>query len=149
MRRSHTPFGQAKRTLREHGFSIKRKDYYNLQHSAGKRTPETELDPAVGNLELKGFHVRFSEKYQVEGDIRSRRIVEHFFLGNTEQIRLARRFVSSFMIQTDATFNTNQLNLPLSVLVGKSNLNKTFQCRLLYYHIGIRRGFCIYHSMHD
>lgn len=59
---------------------IKRKDYYNLQRSAGKRTPETELDRAVRNLELKGFHVRFSEKYQVEGDIRSRRIVEHFFL---------------------------------------------------------------------
>lgn len=31
------------------------------------------------------------------------------------------------MIQTDATFNTNnQLNLPLSVLVGKSNPNKNF-----------------------
>ena len=30
------------------------------------------------------------------------------------------------MIQTEATFNTNQLNLPLSVPVGKSNLNKTF-----------------------
>lgn len=65
MRTSHTSFGQAKRTLREHGLSIKRKDYYNLQRSVGKRTPETELDRAVRNLELKGFHVRFSEKYQV------------------------------------------------------------------------------------
>ena len=66
MRTSHKPFGQAKRTLREHGLSIKRKDYYNLHLSAGKRTPETELHHVVGNLELKGSQVRFSKKYQVE-----------------------------------------------------------------------------------
>lgn len=30
------------------------------------------------------------------------------------------------MIQTNVTFNTNQLNLLLSVLVDKNNLNKTF-----------------------
>lgn len=126
MRTSNTSFGQAKRTLRVHGLSIKRKDYYNLQGITGKRIPGTELHRAVANLELKGFHVRFSEKYQIEGDIRSRRIVEHFFFCNTEQIRMTWRFVSSFMIQTDVTHNTNQLNLPLSVLVSKSNLNKTF-----------------------
>lgn len=57
IRTSHTPFGQVKRTLREHGLSIKRKNYYNLHCSAGKRTPETKLDCAVRNLELKGFHV--------------------------------------------------------------------------------------------
>lgn len=56
MRTSHTSFGQAKRTLRVHGLSI-------------KRIPGTELHRAVANLELKGFHVRFSEKYQIEGDI--------------------------------------------------------------------------------
>ena len=37
------------------------------------------------------------------------------------------------MIQTDAMFNTNQLNLSLSVFVCKSNLNKTF--RIAYYVI--------------
>lgn len=37
------------------------------------------------------------------------------------------------MIQTGNTFNTNQLNLPLSVLVGKSNPNKTFH--VAYYVI--------------
>lgn len=63
---------------------------------------------AVAALEQKGFHFRFNEKYLVEGDEKSRRVVEQFFFCNSEQIRLARRFVSSFMIQSDATFNTNR-----------------------------------------
>ena len=126
MRTSHTKYGQAKRTLHKHGLSIKRKDYYNLQRTVGKRTPETELHRAVVALEQKGFHVRFNEKYFVEGDERSRRVVEQFFFCNSERIRLARCFISSFMIQTNATFNTNQLNLPISALVGKSNTQRTF-----------------------
>ena len=46
--------------------------------------------------------------------------------------RLARRFVSSFVVETDATFNTNQLNLPLSVLVGVTNIGKTFPAAYCY-----------------
>jgi hypothetical protein len=37
---------------------------------------------------------------------------------SAEQIKLSRRFVSGFMYETDATFNTNRLKLPLSVMVG-------------------------------
>lgn len=33
------------------------------------------------------------------------------------------------MIQTDATFNTIQLNLPLSAFVSKSNLNKPLKSK--------------------
>ena len=44
-----------------------------------------------------------------------RRVVENFFFFNAEQIRLTRRFVIEFLIETDATFNTNQLDLPLSM----------------------------------
>ena len=43
-----------------------------------------------------------------------------------EQIKLARRFVSGFMYEIDATFNTNHLKLPLSVMVGINNRGKTF-----------------------
>lgn len=46
--------------------------------------------------------------------------------------KLARRFVSSFMIKTDTTFNTNQLNLSLSVLVGVTNTGKTFPAAYCY-----------------
>lgn len=62
----------------------------------------------------------------MECDQRSGRVVEHFFFCNSEQIRLTRRFISSFMVQTNATFNTNHLNLPISALVGKTNTQQTF-----------------------
>ena len=39
---------------------------------------------------------------------------------------MARRFVSGFMYETDATFGTNSLKLPLSVMVGIDNCGKTF-----------------------
>lgn len=39
---------------------------------------------------------------------------------------MGRRFVSNFVVQTDATFNTNELNMPLSILVGVTNTMSTF-----------------------
>jgi hypothetical protein len=49
-----------------------------------------------------------------------------------EQIKLARRFVSGFIYETDATFNTNCLKLPLSVMVGIDNTGKTFPMAYCY-----------------
>jgi hypothetical protein len=49
-----------------------------------------------------------------------------------EQIKFARRFVSGFMYETDATFNTNCLKLPLSVMVGIDNTGKTFPIAYCY-----------------
>jgi MULE transposase domain len=49
-----------------------------------------------------------------------------------EQIKMARRFVSGFIYKTDATFNTNCLKLPLSVLVGIDNCGKTFSIAYCY-----------------
>jgi hypothetical protein len=45
---------------------------------------------------------------------------------------MARRFASGFMYETDATFNTNSLKLPLSVLVGIDNCGKTFPIAFCY-----------------
>jgi hypothetical protein len=50
-----------------------------------------------------------------------------------EQIKLVQRFVSGFIYETDATFNTNRLRLPLSVIVGINNYRKTFP--IAYCHI--------------
>jgi MULE transposase domain len=49
-----------------------------------------------------------------------------------EQIRMARRFVSDFMYETDTTFNTNVLKLPLSVIVGINNTGSTFPVAYCY-----------------
>jgi hypothetical protein len=51
---------------------------------------------------------------------------------SAEQIKLRRWFVSGFMYETDATFNTNRLKLPLSVMVGIDNCSKTFPLAYCY-----------------
>jgi hypothetical protein len=45
---------------------------------------------------------------------------------------MARRFASGFRYETDATFNTNSLKLPLSVMVGIDNYGKTFPTAFCY-----------------
>lgn len=45
---------------------------------------------------------------------------------------MSKRFVSCFMYKTDATFNTNRLKLPLSVIVGIDNCSKTFLVAYCY-----------------
>ncbi len=47
--------------------------------------------------------------------------MEFFFFTSPKQIRLARQFASHFVVITDATFNTNENDLPLSVLVCVTN----------------------------
>lgn len=75
---------------------------------------------------MEGFHVRYSEKYIVENNIRQNPVIEHFFFCSPEQIQMARRFVSGFVIDTDATFNINELRMPLSGLIGITNTMSTF-----------------------
>jgi len=58
-----------------------------------------------------------------------------------EQIKLARRFVSGFMYETDATFNTNRLKLLLSVIVGIDNCGKTFLMGYCYITLELAASF--------
>jgi hypothetical protein len=51
---------------------------------------------------------------------------------SAEQIKLAQQFVSGFMYKTDATFNTNCLKLPLSVMVSINNYKRTFPIAYCY-----------------
>jgi hypothetical protein len=58
-----------------------------------------------------------------------------------EQIRLARRFVSSFIYKTNATFNTNYLKMPLSVMVSINNTSKTFPITFYYITLELAVSF--------
>jgi hypothetical protein len=58
------------------------------------------------------------KKYIIDNkDNCTQQVVQHIFFCFSEQINLAKRFVSEFCMQTDATFNTNKFHLPLSVIV--------------------------------
>jgi hypothetical protein len=83
-------------------------------------------------LEQNRFHPRTREEYIIEEGIRTKRIIRDIFFISDEQIRLARRFVSGFIYETDATFNTNTRRLPLAVMVGINNTSHTFPIAFMF-----------------
>jgi len=54
---------------------------------------------------------------------------------------MTRRFISGFMYETDATFNTNNLKLPLSVIVGIDNCEKIFLTAYCYITLELAASF--------
>ncbi|KJZ70957.1 hypothetical protein HIM_09661 [Hirsutella minnesotensis 3608] len=109
------------------GSRLSAKEFYNLSRSEGRRTNQEALDLLLTCLEFEDFRVRCFFKYLLDDQgRRTARVLEHLFFCSSEQIRLGRRFVSGFLMQSDATFNTNSIHLPLSVMVGITNTGKTF-----------------------
>ena len=87
----------------------------------------------LNDLEAEGLHPRIRDEYVLDSKgNRTQRIIRDLFWMSPEQIKLARRFVSDFMYETDATFNTNCLRLPLSVMVGIDNTSRTFPMAYCY-----------------
>src|SRR5436305_2822188 len=121
--------------LRTDNLEIGRKEFYNLQWKEGKGTltRQDELQLILEVLDQEGIHVRFRDEYTLnpEGE-RIGRVIKDLFWMSPEQIKMARRFVSGFMYETDATFNTNCLKLPLSIMVGIDNCGKTFPIAYCY-----------------
>ena len=125
LRDSSIPYGQATQILATKNLRLPRMEYYNLMRKA-KKTPEEKMQATLDTLEEEGFHLRVHKKWIYADNVRQHQVLEHFLFCSPEQIYMARRFVSSFCLQTDATFNTNELNMPLSVLIGTTNLGRSF-----------------------
>jgi hypothetical protein len=83
-------------------------------------------------LEQNGFYPRTREEYIVENSIRIKGVVRDIFFMSDEQIRIARRFISGFLYETNATFNTNTWRLPLSVIVRIDNTGHTFPMAFMF-----------------
>ena len=97
-----------------------------------KLSPQEELALLVGHLERHGYHPRTRDEYVVKDGVREKKVVRDIFFMSDDQIRMARRFVSGFIYETDATFNTNTLRLPLSVMVGIDNTGCTFPMAFMF-----------------
>lgn len=123
LKHAHTTFRQAQATITHMGLDLNANEFSNPMRSGGRMSPEDQLRCALRGLEIKGFLVRCLQKYVVEGGDRQRVVVGFF---NAWQIRMARRFMGEFNLQTDATFNTSHLNLPIAVIVGTSNVVRSF-----------------------
>jgi hypothetical protein len=88
----------------------------------------------ISTLERQEFHVQVRHEYRLDnkGERLNQRVVKDLFFNNKAQIELARRFVSGFMYETDATFNTNMVRVPVSSMVGISNTGHTFPMAYAY-----------------
>jgi hypothetical protein len=83
-------------------------------------------------LKQNGFHPHTREEYIVENGVNTKRVVRDIFFILDEQIRMARRFVSRFLYETNATFNTNTRRLPLTIMVGINNTGHTFPMAFMF-----------------
>jgi hypothetical protein len=100
-----------------------------LQQKEGKGTltRQEELKLILEILKEEDVHVRPCAEYTTDSNRnRNSRVIKDLFQMSLEQIKIAQRFVNSFMYKTDATFNTNSLKLLLSVIVSINNCGKTF-----------------------
>ena len=153
--RGEVSYKKAPRILKNHDLHIEHRELYNLTRTANlkKLKPDEELTLLLSILDNEDFRVRVQEKYN-HNDLgknfcdkseravalifvmrigeRISRVVQNLFFCNSEQIRLARRFVSIFIYKTDATFDTNELRMPLSILVRVINTGKTFPFALCF-----------------
>jgi hypothetical protein len=123
-------WAEAKAVLDRKGLRLTRSEFYNCLRKEGageKMDSQQELQYIVALLEEEGFHVAVREVYLL-GPNREPidRVVRDIFFIHPEQIRLGQRFASDWVYITDATFNTNELRLPLSNMVSIDNTGKTF-----------------------
>jgi hypothetical protein len=112
------------------GLEIDASTYYNLRSrdQAKSLNPYEEAQMILRELEAQDVHVAVREQYVVDGEgNKTDRIIECIAWWTSEQIRMARRFVSDCLAQTDGTFNTNEKLLLLQCFIGIDNTGKTFQ----------------------
>ena len=87
-------------------------EYKNLKRGLGARkqlSNEEEYKIIEAILTKNDFRMRTRTEYTInEDDIRQSNVVRDLFFCSSDQIKLARRFVSDFAYITDATFRTNR-----------------------------------------
>jgi hypothetical protein len=112
------------------GLTIDPNRYYNLvrKEQSKSLSPQEEALMLLYYLESQSVHVVVDEQYVLNerGDKKDR-VIMCIVWWTSAQIQLARRFVSDMVVETDATFNTNEKRLLLQYLVGIDNTNSTFE----------------------
>jgi hypothetical protein len=95
----------------------------------------------MATLEANRFYPRSREEYIVKDGRRTKHVVRDIFFILNKQIRLTRRFVSGFLYETDAIFNTNTRRLPLSIMVGIDNIGHMFPMAFMFITTKLAKSF--------
>jgi hypothetical protein len=133
--RGSITYQQSSEILAKDGLELSRKDFYNVNWKAMMQkednktiTPAEELELIYTYLEDTDFRVEVREEvtYRDDGKTIIKRVIKDLFFIHPDQIQMAIRFISDFMYQTDATWDTSVIRLPLTNIVGVDNTMKTF-----------------------
>jgi hypothetical protein len=121
-------YSQASRILEVQNLSIDRRAFYNSQKGADKSQETTDLQSLFEFLLGKSYHCHTRYKYNMDFATAEpvNRYLEMLFFISENQIQWIQWFCSSFMIEVDTTFNTNNLRLPLIILTGIANTRISF-----------------------
>jgi len=107
-------------------FHLSKKQYYNLIPSI-TRSKEEIITGLLQCLDNSMFTVRIRYSYTLnDAGAPVQKNIEQIFLLDNYQRGLSKRFISDFMMKTDATFNINALKMLLFVAVNVTNTAMTF-----------------------
>ena len=98
------------------GLTIDANRYYNLirKEQTYSLSPQEEALMLLHYLESRNVHVVVDEQYVLDEEGNKKdRVILCIVWWTPEQIRMARRFVSDMLAETDATFNTNEKRMLL------------------------------------
>ena len=77
-----------------------------------------------------------------------RGVIKHFYFCNSEQIQLARRFLSHFVVEINTIFDTNYLNMPLSIFFNITNMGLSFSTKYCYISSKNKKKLFVYVCMY-
>ena len=109
-------FSDSKEVLKRMGLTIDANRYYNLirKEQTYSLSPQEEALMLLHYLESRNVHVVVDEQYVLDEEGNKKdRVILCIVWWTPEQIRMARRFVSDMLAETDATFNTNEKRMLL------------------------------------
>jgi hypothetical protein len=123
--------------------------YYNPKRTdpgaSQLNTESGRINQMFDSVFKEGFNVRTRWSPSTIGNSstasQSAQQLEQLFFCTDSQIALACWFVSGTMYQTDATFKSNELKLPLATNVGITNTGLTFPFALSYVYSASQEAF--------
>lgn len=108
---------------------ISKKKYYNLIPSTTRADQDILLGflQSLEALEADDLISKCRYEYVLnDGGIPVKKILKQVCFLDTQQRRWAKRFCADFLVELDATFNTNKLKMLLFVAVGVTNTDLSF-----------------------
>jgi hypothetical protein len=124
------PYSVSRRVLEssDYGVILTAREYYNsVRHQAASKSDDKTIIGLIEALRNQDcvYEVRAKDVLDDSGGITSRKCQQIWF-SHPDLLKVTARFVAGSLCIIDATFNTNNLRMPMIVAVGVMNNEKTF-----------------------